>query len=232
MTAGNADFYDRTALWWGSSAPTARDRDRALRIHRPGRPLRVLELGAGFGGAAASTADLGHDVVAIERSPRRAALARRHLVRARPGRLDVIEGDFLECAIGGTFDVVVCWSGFGGGDDSTHVEILCRVREWLAPDGVGLVDVFDPVWWEAANGSERSAGGLHRRFGFDATTRRLSIACWSERRPMDVYVENVRCYEPREFLMLAERAGLALAGFDRAALSHDAPSYLAELRRR
>jgi SAM-dependent methyltransferase len=232
MAFENADFYDRTALWWGKSAPTERDRERALRIHGLGRSLRVLELGAGFGGAAASTADLGHDVVAIERSPMRAALARRHLVQLRAGRLDVIEADFLDLVLETTFDVVAYWSGFGSGEGPTHSSILRRIRDWLGSGGRALVDVFDPIWWKAASGSERVIAGIHRRLGFDAETQRLSVTCWTERRRDATCVESVRCYGADEIVALADLVGLAVVHGDKCGPSHATPSYLVELTRR
>src|SRR5438046_208747 len=135
--AGGTDFYDRTALWWGTSGITDRDRARALLVNESaGRSCRVLELGAGFGGAAAATADLGHRVIAVERSAQRAALARRHEWKSRSGELEIIEADFDSVVLEGPFDVVAYWSGFGVGNDASQASLLTRVRGWLAPAGI------------------------------------------------------------------------------------------------
>jgi SAM-dependent methyltransferase len=209
LDAQGAEYYDRTALWWGTTQVTARDRHRAACVDRiPGGPHRVLELGAGYGGSAAATADLGHTVVAVERSSRRAWLARRHEQRRRDGDLTILEADFLTISLTGTFDVIVYWSGFGAGDDSCHELLLTRIHDWLAPGGLGLIDVFNPAWWAAADAEERPMAGLRRRLGFEPVSKRFTVTCWPEGRPDAVSVESVRCYSPGEVAALLSRAAL------------------------
>jgi len=78
--------------------------------------------------AAAATADLGHEVVAVELVPAGAAHAR--MLASRPergGSLSVIEGDFYRVELAQTFDVVCYWDGFGIGSDADQRRLLRRM---------------------------------------------------------------------------------------------------------
>lgn len=193
-----------------------------------GRPLAVLELGAGFGGTAAATADLGHRVVAIERSGERAAFARWHVWTRRSGQLEVIEADFNSVALSRQFDMVTYWSGFGIGDDAAQARLLVRIARWLKPGGRVFIDVFEPLWWANANGVQRETNGLAQRLDFDPCTSRCSITCWPQNRPTLAVTETIRCYRTAEFLAMANNAGLALSpGVTTESVA--TPSYLVQL---
>jgi protein-L-isoaspartate O-methyltransferase len=91
------DFYDQAATWWGPD-PQA-DGVHAARAKTVERlcgagTKRILELGAGPGATAATFADLGHTVVAIELSPLRARYARELAKVPRQGSLTILEADF------------------------------------------------------------------------------------------------------------------------------------------
>ena len=74
-----AEFYTLQSRRFGPSGVLDHHRERADRLNllAGGRkPIRVLELGAGAGGTAAATAEIGHEVTAIELSPLRVEYAR------------------------------------------------------------------------------------------------------------------------------------------------------------
>ena len=223
-------FYDRTGLWWGASAVSERDRTRAATIDAVGPgPLQVLELGAGFGGAAAATADLGHSVVAIERSRVRAAFARRQVWTERVGELAVLEADFNELELDQSFDVIAYWSGFGAADDEAQSMLLARIARWLRPRGHVFIDVFDPRWWAAAHGSTREMSRFVQCLRFDAGSSRCSITYWPRHDPTSTITETIRCYVLDEFAAMALQAGLApVSNID--VQRAQAPSYLVELK--
>ncbi|MDQ0371108.1 hypothetical protein [Catenuloplanes indicus] len=58
------DFYSRTGVWWAGGMARVTERDhrrvRLLRAHAGAGPLRVLELGSGFGTTAAVAATGPH----------------------------------------------------------------------------------------------------------------------------------------------------------------------------
>ena len=150
-------FYTRKSERHGPSGILPHHEERAATINRlcGAEPKRVLELGAGAGGSAAATADLGHTVVAIELSPLRAAYAQDLANEPRAGSLTVIHGDFYTTEFDHPFNVVTYWNGFGVGTDADQRRLLTRIRTWLAPGGVALVDVFSPWRWA------REAGQSH-----------------------------------------------------------------------
>ncbi|CAN7652307.1 methyltransferase domain-containing protein [Trinickia sp. LjRoot230] len=225
-------FYDRTGQWWGATTVSERDRTRAATIDSVGPgPLQVLELGAGFGGAAAATADLGHSVVAIERSRVRAAFARRQIWVDRSGELQVLEADFMEVELRQSFNVVAYWSGFGVAGDDTQLKLLLRIAHWLRPHARAFIDVFDPRWWSTAHGSTRDMSRFVQCLRFDAKSSRCSISYWRRHDPTSTITETIRCYSPDEFAAMAWQAGLVPVGNIEVKREH-ALSYLVELERR
>jgi SAM-dependent methyltransferase len=226
----SARFYDMTARWWGD--PGIRDSDRALaaRLDRAagGTPVEVLELGAGFGGAAAATAQLGHRVVAIEASGTRAAMARRRTLGGARGRLTVVEADFCEAAVPGPFDVVAYWNGFGVGTGEDQRKLLGRIRGWLRASGLALMHAYDPKWWREHAGARRRRDGMVQEIGYEPEHRCLVDRWWPDGHPGEAVRERIRCYAEAELRTLLDEAGLALAGTER----DDATpwKYLVELR--
>ncbi len=217
------DFYDQTAIWWGADADIpAEDRQRAMAINRLGGPgpKRVLELGAGAGNTAAATADLGHQVVAVELSPRRAAQARTLAGLPRKGLLSVIEGDFYAVELEGRFDVVCYWDGFGVGTDAGHRLLLRRIAgEWLAAGGCALIEVASTAWAARNAGLEERLDPLEgvpgsvamlRRFHFDVLHSRWIDEWQPVEHPEHTLAQTIRCYTPADFLLLLEGSGLAL----------------------
>lgn len=222
-------FYDRTALWWGTTEISDRDRFRALHATLGASTLRVLDLGAGFGGTAAAIAARGHDVVAVESSAYRAALARRHRRNVRDGSLTVVEADFLVWEPTAPFDVVTYWSGFGVGADVEHRRLLERVATWLLPEGRVLIDVFEPEWWRRHAGDCACYGTFRQRLGFDDAQCRLIDEWWRIDQPSRAVRETIRCYSRQEFIGVVAGSGLALCS-TRPSIGVDLGlSYLAEL---
>lgn len=90
----------RASVYEGIAGPDARE--AAFEAVRDAAPVRVLEVGCGWGEFAARIAEeLGAEVVAIDQSPRMVELAREHGVDARVA--DVQELPFGD----GEFDVAV-----------------------------------------------------------------------------------------------------------------------------
>ena len=208
-------FYTRRSEQHGPTGVLPHHRARASTIARlcGPAPRRVLELGAGAGGTAAATADLGYEVVAVELTPLRAAYARE--IAHQPGRerFAVIEGDFYTVALEGQFDVVTYWDGFGIGADADQRRLLHRIAaEWLAPGGCALLEVFPPwAWAHAAGREERDEE--HRqisRLAFDWSGSRFVEYLWNEGQPEAPLRQSIRCYAPVDLALLLEGTGLQL----------------------
>lgn len=223
-------YYSKKAEWFGPTGIFPEHRERATTVQRLcGPKKRVLELGAGAGGAAAAMADLGYQVVAVEVSPIRASHAQA-LARGRDG-MHVVQADFYTVNLANRFDVVCYWDGFGIGSDADQRRLLRRAaREWLEDDGVMLMDVFTPWAWVRKAGREhrldhiwRLKGGRVRtvdlevplkvRYGFDPVNCRFNDEHWPLRNRSQVIKQSIRCYTPSDFLLLLEGTGLRTDAF-------------------
>jgi SAM-dependent methyltransferase len=232
------DFYSRTGTWWGraESQGTERDQRRValLHEHAGAGPLRVLELGAGYGTTAAATAAAGHDVTAVEISDR--------VEFAAAGTFTLVHDDFYRVRLAGRFDVVTYWNGFGVGSDDDQRVLLRRIAgEWLRPGGVALIDIFNPFVWARWNGEEehrlpRPEEGyeyeLFERTTFDPVTCTAYDTWWEAGHPDDRITQALRCYSPADLKLLLDGTGLRLAGLvgGDAGLLQDSHEYQAVLR--
>jgi SAM-dependent methyltransferase len=217
------DFYNQAGIWWGGESEVPEeDLARAASIERlcgAGRK-RVLELGCGAGHTAAATADLGHNVVAIDLSPRRIQQAKELLKKPSPGSLTFLEADFYEIELKERFDVVCYWDGFGVGSDAEHRRLFRRiVQEWLAPGGCVLMDVASTAWAVRHAGLEERLAPLDgvpgsvemiRRYHFDAVHCRWIDEWQPAAHPEKTLAQTIRCYTPVDFLLLLEGTGLIL----------------------
>lgn len=217
------DFYDRAAVWWGPDPqePGVHEARRAAveRLAGPG-PLRVLELGSGSGYSAAALADAGHDVVAVELSPRRAARARELAAAPRRGSLTCLEGDFYRVRVPGRFQVVCCWETFGLGTDPDQRRLLRRISgEWLAPGALVLMDVYCPFRPARDAGTEvrlpplagvPGSVEMFERCHFDPRHSRWIDEWVPVEHPAEALAQSIRCYSPADLALLLEGTGLAL----------------------
>jgi SAM-dependent methyltransferase len=207
-------FYSLQSRWVGLGPAEDADIARLEAIHRHSGsgPHRILELGAGGGQAAFLAATVGHDVTAVELVPERAENARNLAKMART--LTVIEGSFYDIELEGSFDLIVYWDGFGVGDDEDQRLLLRRVRDWLAPHGSALIDVYTPWFAAASVGREMALPGARRRYDFEPEGNRWLDTWWPEDSPEQAVTQSLRCYAPADFRLLLEGTGLDLQGVD------------------
>jgi SAM-dependent methyltransferase len=241
------DFYSTTGTWWGAAEArvTERDHRRVARLHAYAggdAPLRVLELGSGYGTTAVAAARAGHAVTAVEitdRARHGADLA----ADVAPGTLTLVQDDFYAVRLAGRFDAVCYWNGFGIGSDADQRRLLARIAgEWLEPHGVALIDVYNPFVWARWDGDQEHrlpdpergyAHELREETGFDPVTCTASDTWWDVTAPERRITQTLRCYTPADLRLLLEGTGLALdevALDDPRALLTEAYEYVAVLR--
>jgi SAM-dependent methyltransferase len=221
MPTSPADFYTAQSQRFGPSGILDHHRERASRLDQAlnqRRTGRVLELGAGAGGTAAATAELGYEVTAIELSPLRAEYA-RDLASTVNGSLTIVEGDFYTADLGHGYDAVAYWNGFGMNEDADQRRLLRRVAdEWLAPGGFMLVDIFNPSWWAQRSTEPR----MHEEYQacqqttFDSRNSRFVDRWWPVDSEQNAIEQSIRCYSPVDLELLLEGTGMSLAGIDTA----------------
>lgn len=134
----HADLYD---LLYGS-LPDSRQLPAFCRTLRPDART-VLEFGIGNGRLALPLAEEGFEVTGLEASQ---ALARQLEERGQGLPVDVVVGDFREELTRDRYDLCLLMTNtllmIEGVDDQRRV--LRRAAEALAPDGVLIVETYDP----------------------------------------------------------------------------------------
>ncbi len=216
------DFYDQSGIWWGANVDQDYYQERLGTLERlcgPGKK-KVLDLGAGPGGTAATMADAGHDVVAVELSPERIAYAQELARLPHKGSLRVIEGDFYMVRLEERFDVVCCWEVFGLGSDADQRRLLRRIAsDWLVAGSLVIVDVYTPARPARHAATEKRLKPLPgvpgsvemiNRCHFDPLHSRWIDEWVPVAAPEQALAQTVRCYSPADFLLLLEGTGLAL----------------------
>jgi SAM-dependent methyltransferase len=254
-TAWTKAFYTKQAEWlglieiWAGISPVGKTSGRGAneaaaieRLAGPG-PKRVLELGCGSGIVAGIIAEHGHTVVAVDISDHAAASARRVVGEVTRGEMSVVQGDFYEVELDGTFDVICYFDGFGIGSDADQRRLLRRISGWLRPAGneqpagCALIDVYSP--WPSCEEDEepyrdRKAMARDR---FDYENCRGINTIWVEGREEQTATQSLRAYSPPDLRLLLEGTGLELETYEpyeeddhgKQVPLKDAMSYLAKL---
>jgi SAM-dependent methyltransferase len=137
----NVEARDPQATTWRIRQESFRNLGRVLRRFR-GRPLRILDLGAGSGWLSARLTEVGHSCVAIDwlDDVEDGLGAIRHYAI----RFTCVQADFDELAMApGQFDVAIFNASLHYSNDPAGA--IRRARETLAPDGI-LVVMDSPVF--------------------------------------------------------------------------------------
>ena len=177
---------------------------------------RVLELGIGTGRIALPLSARGLDVTGVDSSP--AMVAR---LRAKPGaeRIRVVDGDFADVAVQGTFAVVFVAFNTLFCLPSQEQQVRCfrSVAARLAPGGVFVVEAFvpDPTRFDQGQTLRTQAVELDRVF-LEATRHdrakqtlesQLVILSSAGTR---LYPIHLRYAWPTELDLMAQLAGMRL----------------------
>lgn len=202
------NFFDAAASWWGPPKPRSSDEQRCALVERwcgPGSK-RILDLGAGGGTTALALAAGGHRVTAVELSATRVEHA-QSLFAAHPDlEIRLLQGDFYTLDIGGGFDCITYWNGFGVGTDDDQRRLLHRVSDtWLAPGGSLILDVFSPWRWSREAGTVRNvhyAVALVNAIDYDPVSSRFIDRWWPADREDSAVAQHARCYAPVDLVLL------------------------------
>lgn len=136
------DFF---ADWKVNAAGDALRWKRELRLLRRARPDglgRVLSLGCGRGWFETQLAPFADAVLGIDLSPESIADAQRLAAEKGLSNVEFQCEDVITFALDRTFDTVICVGFLHHLTDAEGVELLTRIHDHLAPDG--LLHTQDP----------------------------------------------------------------------------------------
>lgn len=133
----------------------------------------------------------------------------------------------------GGYDVVAYWNGFGTGDDKDQRRLLRRVaNEWLRPDGIAILDAFNPTWWARLSSEPKFHDECKawQQTRFDPAFSRFVDAWWPDDGSEAAIEQSIRCYSPVDLTLLLEGTGLRIESLEISELE-SAYSYLVVLKK-
>lgn len=172
----------------------------------------VLEIGGGMGGLSKELAKRGKDVTMVEIVPELSELARE----GAPDNLIVINDDFYTVDLPEKFDLVLYIDGFGLGSTADQLKVLSRIHDWLKDDGTGLIDIYQPNYWQEIDGIELDIHpdlNVKRQYTYDYEENRLVDTWWSTKQPDNRYSQYLACYSHDNIFALTEASNLLISAY-------------------
>ena len=156
--------------------------------------FNILELGCGRGFEAIELSGRGHSVTAIDIVKEMIEFADRLQIKYRTD-VDFICENILNYETNKTFDLICYFDGFGIFDDNGQKKLLNNIYNWLSRDGLAVIDILNPVYWEKLNGKSLNYGNFSRVYYYDEKTNRM-IDEWSLYEDGKIQKERqiLRCY--------------------------------------
>ena len=128
----------------------------ALIHQRAGIGVEVVELGCGAGRLCAGLASLGHKVTGVDVSA--------EMLACVPAGIETVLGDIADIDLGRTFGCVVLASYLV--NHPFHAgKFLATCRRLVDPDGIVVVQRYDPDWARAATPDEVVSGDVRIAVG-------------------------------------------------------------------
>ncbi|HDR4106958.1 TPA: class I SAM-dependent methyltransferase, partial [Bacillus anthracis] len=168
----------------------------------------MLELGAGNGGFARAMSNLNVKMTTVELVPELVMFAKEHSTN------DIVIhcADFYKINFEEKFDVVSYLDGFGVGTDEEQLVLLKRIHNWLKDDGCALIDIYQPLYWEKANGQEMPIYSAMRKYEYDSENARMLDHWWEKDSSNDIVTQSLRCYTIDEISNLCAEARFSIVG--------------------
>ncbi|WHY26671.1 class I SAM-dependent methyltransferase [Bacillus wiedmannii] len=168
----------------------------------------MLELGAGNGGFARAMSNLDVKMTTVELVPELAMFAKEHSTND----IVIYCADFYKINFEEKFDVVSYLDGFGVGTDEEQLVLLKRIHNWLKDDGCALIDIYQPLYWEKANGQEMPIYSAMRKYEYDSENARMLDHWWEPDSSNDIVTQSLRCYTIDEISNLCAEAHFSIVG--------------------
>lgn len=182
-------------------------------IEQVGRPFTtVLELGAGNGLLARSLSTFDKTITTVELVPEMVEFAKNF----QPSNVTSLCGSFYDIELTKTFDTVLYIDGFGIGTDEEQLTLLKRIYNWLNPEGVALIDIYHPDYWEKVSGQRMRPfpkSKISRIYGYDENLNRMTDTWWEDEHSDIKYTQSLKCYSPDEISALCSKANLNVMAY-------------------
>ncbi len=207
------DFYKHQFEAGVYSTPVLdyhREKAQFVRERLKQNSTTILELGCGGGQVAVAMSELGLEVTALDLVEEMVAQTKA-LAEKTNMKIDVVQGDFHSIKLEKKFDAVVYFDGFGVGEDTEQQILLKNIQEWLLPNGLAFIEIYNPLFWkEKAAGRSTTIGNFERQYDFDINKNRMIDAWWPVGHPEKKQAQSLRCYSLSEFEILIKNIGLKI----------------------
>jgi SAM-dependent methyltransferase len=172
----------------------------------------VLELGAGDGQVAHLLAQQSTYVTTIDLAENRVAFAKTQATVP----MTILQGDFYTIDLPQQFDCILYLDGFGVGEDADQLKLLRRIYHWLTPDGVALIDIYEPNYWRNIYKEPMlptSNEKVYRIYNYLERDSRFTDTWWHMDTPTDKVTQSLKCYTPEQIEQLCKKAGLVITAY-------------------
>lgn len=172
----------------------------------------VLELGAGNGALARGISPYAEKITTIELVPAMVTYANAFNV----ANITSLAGSFYDIELPDRYDVVLYIDGFGVGSDDEQLLVLRRIYNWLKDDGVALIDVYQPHYWEKISGETMTPyaeSNITRTYGYNQSSKQMTDTWWHNSDSEMKYTQILACYSPDEMYALCEQASLKIIAY-------------------
>lgn len=191
-------------------------------LEQSGRNIQsCLDLGASTGQVGQALAKSVPQVTTIELVPELVAKAKEH----NPQNIRALTGSFYHLDLKEEFDLITYLDGFGLGDDDEQLWLLKRIRNWVADQGVALIDIYNPDYWQKVKGQAMNFSEIKHVYDYENSTNCM-IDRWTY-PDGKTYQQTLKCYTPDQIFELCRKAELhVLAYFPNGRMDYEKMCYI------
>lgn len=182
-------------------------------IEQAGRDfLTVLEIGAGNGALARGFYPYAETITTVELVPKMVHYAKTFQTE----NITSLIGSFYDIKLPNQYDLVLYIDGFGVGTDEDQLLLLKRIYNWLNDEGVALIDIYHPQYWQKVSGTKMTpyaGSNITRVYGYDQTNQQMTDTWWHDDKPESKYTQTLACYSLQAIYDLCEKANLKIVAY-------------------
>lgn len=169
----------------------------------------ALELGSGMGFEAISLNLKGVNVDAVEISEDLNQFSKK--IQSEYGsHVNFITADFFSFRPERSYDLIYYLDGFGVSSHDDQIKLLKGITEWLNENGVCIIEVYNPIYWEKVDGvTMKISDNIERVYGFNRVTKEL-LDTWTSSEKDVKSTQTLKCYSLQEITDMIDLSGLMI----------------------